>query len=41
VQATLHLNWWLEAALMGVVFIPILFGTRLVSWRELRQLRPR
>jgi O-antigen/teichoic acid export membrane protein len=41
VQATLRLSWWLEAGLMGVVFIPILFGTRLVSWRELRQLRPR
>jgi len=37
----LALAWWLEAGLMALAFVPILFGTRLVRWRELRRLLPR
>ncbi|RZK53205.1 MAG: hypothetical protein EOO59_12730, partial [Hymenobacter sp.] len=37
----LSLSWWLETGLMALAFIPLLFGTGLVSWRELRRLLPR
>jgi O-antigen/teichoic acid export membrane protein len=37
----LQLSWWLEAGLMALAFVPILFGTGLVGWRELRRLLPR
>ncbi|RZK50943.1 MAG: hypothetical protein EOO59_15755, partial [Hymenobacter sp.] len=38
-QVSLHLAWWLEAGLMTLTFGPILLLTRLVHWREIRQLR--
>jgi len=37
----LGLSWWLEAGLMALAFVPLLFGTGLVRWRELRQVLPR
>ena len=40
-RRNLALSWWLEAGLMALAFVPVLFGTGLVSWRELRRLLPR
>jgi O-antigen/teichoic acid export membrane protein len=40
-QVGLKLSWWLETGLMGLVFVPILFATKLVRWQEVRQLLPR
>ncbi|MGI4862693.1 MAG: oligosaccharide flippase family protein [Janthinobacterium lividum] len=40
-QVSVKLSWWLEAGVMSLAFVPILFITRLVQWREVRQLLPR
>ena len=39
-RAYLALAWWLETGLMSAYFVGLLFLTRLVRVRELRQLRP-
>jgi O-antigen/teichoic acid export membrane protein len=40
-RTSLALPWWLETGFMAVAFVPLLFGTGLVRWRELRRLLPR
>jgi O-antigen/teichoic acid export membrane protein len=40
-RTALALSWWLEAGLMALAFVPLLFGTGLVRWREIRRLLPR